>query len=80
MSEYYKPRFSFEISEELKDRADRVLANYGQRKTTFTPILEDVLDLIEEHGPIIIGAILAEATRPREVLPTLTKAEERVKK
>ena len=80
MSDFYKPRFSFEISEELKIRADRVLANYGQRKTTFTPILEDVLDLIEEHGPIVIGAILAEAIKAREVLPILVKAEERVKK
>ena len=79
MSEDYKPRFSFEITEELKQRADRVLSVYGLRKTIFTPILEDVLDLIEKHGQIVVGIILDRAAKPREILPTLAKAERKVK-
>lgn len=79
MSEDYKPRFSFEITEELKQRTDRVLATYGLRKTIFTPILEDVLDLIEKHGQIVVGIILDQAAKPREIIPTLAKAERRSK-
>ena len=79
MSEDYKPRFSFEISEELKQRADHILSVYGLRKTVFTPILEDVLDLIEEHGQIIVGIILDAAAKPRDIIPTLAKTERRYK-
>ena len=72
----YKPRFSFEISEELRMRADRILDTYGQRKALFVPILEDVLDLIEEHGGLAIGIIMAKKLKPRDVLPTLKKVED----
>ena len=79
MSDYYKPRFSFEISEELKQRADRALSTYGLRKSVFEIVLEDVVNLIEEHGQVIIGVILGESVKPREILPTLAEAERKGK-
>jgi predicted O-methyltransferase YrrM len=75
MSDSYKPRFSFEISEEQQRRASKLLTNYGLRKALFAIILNDVLDMIEEHGNIVVGVILDGAAKPREVLPTLNKAE-----
>ena len=75
----YIPRFSFEISEELKDRANRLLSTHGVRRAIMTPILEDLLDMIEEHGQIVIGALLDEASRPRELIRSLSRAERRAK-
>lgn len=71
MSIDYIPRFSFEISEEQKNRANKLLAHYGLRKALFTIILDDVLDLIEEYGGIAIGLILDKSLKPRDALPSL---------
>ena len=79
MTEYYAPKFSFEITEEQKVRANRLLSTYGLRKSVFSIILDDVLDLIEAHGQIVIGVILDGATKPREILPMLAKAERKGK-
>jgi len=70
----YKPRFSFEITEEQKARADNLISVYGIRKTVFSIILDDVLDLIEKNGNIVLGIILDGAARPKEILPSLSKA------
>ena len=71
----YKPRFSFEISEEQLKRVNILLNTYGLRKSLFGPILDDLLNLIETHGNIIVGIILDGAVKPREIMPTLNKAE-----
>lgn len=75
MSDEYKPRFSFEISFEQKQRADRVLVNYGLRRALFTRILDDVLDLIEDHGGMAIGIIMSDQVKPRDVLPSMKEVE-----
>lgn len=76
MSEDYKPRFSFEISEEQKKRADRILTQYGLRKAIFSPILDDILDMIEEYGGVAIGVLMSGRVKPRDVIPTMKKVEE----
>lgn len=67
----YKPRFSFEISEEQQHRAGVLLAQYGMRKAIFGYILDDVLDLIEERGPLAIGIMMSGHLKPREILPIM---------
>jgi len=79
MNSEYKAKFSFEISDEQKLRADKLISIYGIRKSIFSIILDDVLDLIENHGNIVIGAILDGAVKPREILPSLAKAKRRCK-
>lgn len=76
MNEDYKPRFSFEISEEQKARADELLTTYGLRKAIFGRILDDVLDLIEEHGGVAIGVLMSGRVKPREILPSMKEVEE----
>lgn len=73
MPDEYKPRFSFEITEVQKERADNLISVYGIRRSLFGIILDDVLDLIEKNGTIAIGIILDRAARPREILPSLSK-------
>ena len=80
INEDYKPRFSFEISPEQKQRADTLLANYGLRKALFTKILDDTLDLIDEHGGMVIGIIMSDKCKPRDILPSMKKAELAAKK
>ena len=79
-NEDYKPRFQFEITEEQKMRADRVIVAYGLRKAIFGPILDDVLDLIEEFGGVAIGVMMSGKTKPRDILPSMKRAEEVGKK
>ena len=79
MTDEYKPRFSFEITEEQKDRADRLISTYGIRKTVFCVILDDLLDMIESHGNVVIGVLLDGAAKPKEIIPSLAKAERKAK-
>ena len=76
----YKPRFSFEISEEQMLRANKLLSQYGLRKAIFGKILDDVLDLIESHGGIAIGIMMTDRVKIREILPTMAQVERAVKK
>lgn len=79
MSEGYIPRFSFEITEELKERANKLLTTHGLRKALMTPILEDLLDLIEEHGNIVVGIILDGSCKPKEIIKSMAQAERKAK-
>lgn len=79
MSDEYKPRLSFEITEEQQARANQLLSTYGLRRTVMGVILDDLLDLIEEHGQIVVGILLERSTKPREIIPSLAQAEKRAK-
>lgn len=75
MNEDYRPRFSFEISEEQRMRADRLIDVYGLRKAIFTRILDDVLDLIEDYGGLAIGVIMSGKVKPRNIIPSMHQVE-----
>ena len=75
----YIPRFSFEISEELKSRANKLLSTHGIRRAIMTPILEDLLDMIETHGQIVVGVLLEEGLKPREAIKSMARAERSAK-
>ena len=79
MSSDYIPRFSFEISMEQKDRAASLIPQYGMRKAVFGRILDEVLDMVEQHGALVLGIIATNETKPREIIPSLNKAERMVK-
>ncbi len=76
MNDDYRPRFSFEITEEQRLRADKFLSTYGLRKAVFGTILDDVLDMIEDYGGVAVGILMSGQCKPREVIPTMKKAEE----
>ena len=80
MTDEYRPRFTFEITDEQKTRVDSLLSTHGIRKAIFTPILEDVLNLLETHGNIIVGILIDCAAKPREIIPCLSKCEREAKK
>ena len=71
----YKPRFSFEITEEQRLRANNLLATYGLRKAIFGKILNDVLDLIETHGGMAIGIMMSEKVKIKDIIPAMKEVE-----
>ena len=76
----YKPRFSFEITPEQAKRVSILLSTYGIRRNIFSPILDDLLDLIEEYGNVVVGVLLDEQAKPRDVVPSLRRAAEKGEK
>lgn len=80
MSEDYRPRFSFEITEEQKKRANALITTYGLRKAIFGRILDDVLDLLEEFGGVALGVLMSGAAKPRDILPSMNEADREGKK
>jgi hypothetical protein len=69
------PRLQFEITEEQRLRVSRVFTEYGQIKTIMSRILDEVLDMVEEHGYIVFGVILDKDTSVRKIVPSLSKAD-----
>ena len=59
MNEDYRSKFTFEISEDQRKRADKVFSTYGLRRAVFSVILDDVLDLVETHGGMAIGILMS---------------------
>ena len=80
MSFDYRPRFSFDITDEQQTRCDKLINTHGMRKALFQPILNDLLDLLEEHGQVIAGLIMGKKTNPKEIMPILKQAERRAEK
>ena len=80
MSIDYRPRFSFDITDEQRRRADQLIATHGMRKALFQPILDDVLDLLEEHGQIIAGIIMDRQAKAVDIMPLLSKARIKAEK
>ena len=71
MAEDYKPRFSFEISEEQMLRANNLLSTYGLRKAIFGKILDDVLDVIETNAGMAVGLLMSEKIVMKGIMATL---------
>jgi hypothetical protein len=76
----YRPRFSFEITEEQQTRTNKLITTHGLRKAIFSRILDEVLDLIDEHGQVVIGALMSPRVKPTEILSPLANAKKIGKK
>ena len=73
-------RFQFEISEEQYRRSLKCFEQYGLRKAVFSPILDEVMDMIEQHGHLVVAILLDKTTKIREIVPSLAKAERMAEK
>ena len=71
----YQPRFIFDISDEQKTRADKILTTYGVRRAIFSKLLDEVLDLIEEYGGVAVGIMLTGNVKLKEIIPSMKKAD-----
>jgi hypothetical protein len=71
MTDDYKPRFSFEITEEQMLRANKLLSQYGLRKAIFGRVLDDVLDAIEVDAGMAIGLLMSEKVVMKGIMTAL---------
>ena len=69
MSEKYRPRLSIEITEEQAAKLYR-LVPWGVKRELFNVIIEDVIEILENHGENAIAAILVRKLRAQD-LPTV---------
>ena len=72
MTEKYRPRLSIEITEEQATKLYR-LVPWGVKRELFSAIIEDVIEVLETHGEIVIAAILARKLRVQD-LPSMKEA------
>jgi hypothetical protein len=69
------PRFQFEISEEQRLRVNKVFTEYGQMRSVMGRILDEIMDMVEEHGYLVFGIIMDKDTNIRKIVPSLNKAD-----
>lgn len=76
----YKPRFSFEISEDQMLRANRLLSQYGLRKAIFGKVLDDILDAIEIDAGMTTGLLMSEPVVMKGIMVALTERTQKAKR
>ena len=77
-----KTRFIFEITEEQRRRADKVFSEYGMRRAVMSRLLDEAMDMIEEHGWMFAAVLIDKDTTSEEIrklMPSMKKTEEIMK-
>jgi hypothetical protein len=72
MSSTYSPRLSVDLPEDLYFRFINAIP-WGLRSKIMIVLLEDLLNLIDEHGSIVIPAVLERAIKVQQVVKGLNK-------
>lgn len=54
----YRPRLVVDITDEQAQKLNRYL-EYGMRGPVFSVIIDDVISMLEKHGAVFLGAVLA---------------------
>lgn len=75
MPSEYRPRLSVEIDEETQKRIQHLIP-WGLLGPTMRVVLSDVLDFVEEVGPVAIAALIDNKIRAREILLSKTRKED----
>lgn len=70
MPEEYVPRLSVEISEETQQRLANLIP-WGLKSKVMSILLEDILDLVEAHGNIVLAAIIDRTLSARHIVKGL---------
>jgi hypothetical protein len=75
MSSGYIPKLTVELDEEqywaLKNRLE-----YGELRPLISAIVDDLIEMIDTHGNLVVALIAGKQVRPREVIPSISKAVE----
>ncbi len=75
----YRPRLSIEISEEQQQALQSRL-HHGEGKAVFTAIIDDLVNLIDEHGNLVVALIAGRKVKPREIIPSMKTADDMANK
>jgi len=72
MSTEYAPRLSVEVSAETYQRLTNRIP-WGLKGKIMVILLEDLLDLVEKHGDIVLAALINRSLSARQVVKGLDK-------
>lgn len=73
MSKDYIPKLTVELDEVQYFRLKNNL-EYGELRPLMSAIVDDINDLIDEYGNMVVAVIAGKEVKPREVLPSISKA------
>lgn len=68
----YTPRLSVEISEETYIRMQNRIP-WGLKSKVMAILLEDLLDLIEKHGDIVLAAVISRTISAQQIITGLDR-------
>jgi hypothetical protein len=68
----YRPRLSVEITEEDQTRIQKLIP-WGILSPVMRALLEDVLDLVEQHGEIALALFISKKVRAKDLLKARMK-------
>ena len=72
MPSEYRPRLSIEISEEQNHSLGKLIP-WGVKNELFSVIVDDVIELLEKNGSIVLAAILTKKLKVSD-LPFIKEA------
>ncbi len=73
MSKHYIPKLTVELEEDQYWRLKNHLG-YGELRPLMSAIVDDIIDMIDTHGTLVIALIAGKQVLPRDVIPSLNKA------
>jgi hypothetical protein len=62
----YRPRLSIEISNEQYNALGRLIP-WGVKSELFSAIIDDLIDLLEKEGEIVIAAVLTKRLKIKDL-------------
>ena len=66
----YQPRITVIVPEELNRRITNKIP-WGIKSSLLCILLEDLMDLVDEHGEIVLAAILQRKIKARDIMKGL---------
>lgn len=63
----WRPRLSIDLGEERFKKLQELMP-WGVRNQLFRIIVDELIKMLEDHGPMVVGAILSEKVKLTDIL------------
>lgn len=70
-----RPRLSIEITPEQYKRLNKLIP-WGQQRAVYSALTDELISILEKHGPLAIGAILAGKVKFLSIVEAMEKRGE----
>ena len=77
--ESYQPRIAIDVTPLQLSKMQELL-RWGTRNALLSAIIDDVIEMLEEHGSLAVALILDKQIKPRECVRTLKEMEDAINK
>jgi hypothetical protein len=73
----YRPRLTIELREDQYHKLNKLLS-HGQRKQLFQVIVDDLIQALEEYGPVVMAALYERTVKLQNFSKVFTQPKETV--